>query len=217
MDDDDDDDDDGRYTAADAGNRGSEGAADIGDAYDCGQRWYTPLSDAVIFVRDVETLLITVAQCWIPYRAVRPWIRWCKRCTTRRAYWAYMLWVACVDARLGVRTIVGFYLSRSVNAGLKHACDQARPYNAYPITVTFFGKRKRSPSFPSQSVQTMWFMRCAMHRAVSGHMAPWLVWQGYFVFVVAILACTRLYRGLHYPHDMLGSLLLAHALGVLLL
>ena len=160
-------------------------------------------------VRDLEGLTITALQCVAPPRAMWRIVYVTKACTSKHAYWSYMLLLLGHYPSIGVQTAGLFYLSRRLNTVLKHLVRQPRPYNEYPHMILYFKKRKRSLSFPSQSVQSLWIIRDAVGRMPTRHALPMLV---YFTAVLAGVCLTRMYRGLHYPHDFLFSLLLAQAL-----
>lgn len=168
---------------------------------------------AAVFVKDVEGLFITAMQWWIPHHHVRPLIRISKLCTKKHTYYAYMILLLYNTPPIFVRTVATFYLSRSLNTALKSIARQPRPYNEYPATIAYFDKRKQSRSFPSQSIQTLWIVRCAFQRsAIQGE----VLIQIYFVLIMLAVSLTRMYRGLHYMHDIVGSILIANTLCMLI-
>lgn len=173
-------------------------------------RIWTRACEASAFVKDVEGLLITAAQCYIPLRRVRPLIRISKLCTRKYSYYAYMICLGSKDAFTFAKTVIIFYSSRYLNTTLKTLVQQPRPYNEYPETIAYFDKCKHSLSFPSQSIQTLWIIRHAFY--ISYDDIPMYISQIYFILLLTIVSTTRMYRGLHYLHDIAGSILIANIL-----
>ena len=67
--------------------------------------------------------------------------------------------------------------------------------------------QKKSYSFPSQSVQSIYIIYYNYKNLCNNYII-----DGYFTFILLLLIITRLYRGLHYCHDMLFSIIFAHYL-----
>ena len=153
------------------------------------------------------------------YESVEPLVRLTKACTRRGAYAAYatVLLGACARTRYA-ELALAFVLSRRLNEGLKKWANQPRPYVEFPGQVSYFKKRKMSFSFPSQSVQTLAIAYCAFHDYPVD--VP-LTYYGsivrsigscYVAALIFLVAIVRIYRGLHYPHDVIVSLLIARTL-----
>jgi hypothetical protein len=172
----------------------------------------------LVLTKDVESLVNTGLQYLMPRTAMQACIAFSKICTKRYAYFVYMGVVCSVHPLLGGQTIMLFYLSRQVVMVLKHVVRQGRPYNEYPTSILYFHKRKHTYSFPSQSVVSLGIVRLAVGRcmtlaAVAAPPPFWFAWtDAYFTVVLVAVALTRIYRGLHYVHDMLCSALLARVL-----
>jgi hypothetical protein len=112
----------------------------------------------------------------------------------------------CVDSRLGIRVALILMLSTGVNDALKLAFHGPRPY-WYSAEVkglaseTSFGV----PSGHAQNAMVLWGMMAAW-------LKKWWAWlaAGLVIFFIGI---SRLYLGVHFPHDVLvgwliGGLLL---------
>mmetsp|Transcript_10831 Transcript_10831/g.32579 ORF Transcript_10831/g.32579 Transcript_10831/m.32579 type:complete len:226 (-) Transcript_10831:370-1047(-) len=148
------------------------------------------------------------------YESMEPLVKLTKACTRRGAYAAYGAVVlgACPRKRYA-ELAVAFVVSRRVNEALKQWASQARPYVEFPGTVAYFKKRKLSHSFPSQSVQTLCVAWCAFHNDEDSWSGSVRRFGSYYVaLLICLVAVVRVYRGLHYPHDVLCSLAIARAL-----
>jgi len=144
------------------------------------------------------------------YASVEPLVKVTKACTRRGAYAMYgaVLLGSCPRSRYA-ELAAAFVLSRRANEALKAWVSQPRPYVEFPEAVTFFKKRKLSHSFPSQSVQTLCIALCAFRDNGDGLSRAASYYVAALIFLVAVV---RVYRGLHYPHDVLASLLIGRAL-----
>ncbi|KAF0106836.1 MAG: phosphatase [Anaerolineaceae bacterium] len=112
----------------------------------------------------------------------------------------------CVDSKLGIRVAFVLLLSTGVNDALKLAFHWPRPY-WYSAEVNRFAA-ETSFGIPSGHSQTAF--------AVWGMMAAWLKkWWAWLAagLIVFFIGFSRLYLGVHFPHDVLfgwlvGGLLL---------
>ena len=98
-------------------------------------------------------------------------------------------------------------VSAYVNSGLKYLFLTPRPPEVYWHHVL----RPESPGFPSGHAQvgtTVWGMLAAQYRR------KWLT-VGALV-IIAVVSFSRIYNGVHYPHDVLGGLLIGAVLLFLL-
>ena len=107
------------------------------------------------------------------------------------------------DQYIFIRTVFVFYLSRLVTNYIKTVTKQPRPYNSY-VSINYLTKHKTSYSFPSQSTMSA----IIVYNAYKNVEAGWL-FDYYFGSIIVLLVMTRIYRGLHYPHDCLLSIILA--------
>jgi membrane-associated phospholipid phosphatase len=112
----------------------------------------------------------------------------------------------CVDSRLGIRVALLLMFSTGVNSGLKLAFHGPRPY-WYSTEVKILASETSFgvPSGHAQNAMVLW-----------GMIAAWLKkWWGWLVagLIIFFIGISRLYLGVHFPHDVLvgwliGGLLL---------
>lgn len=143
----------------------------------------------------------------IPYEKFKFFIKLSKNLTKQKYYYIYFFIILYYDTFLFIKCIITFYISRYINLDIKGSIKQERPYNEYPNQIRWFKKQKYSYSFPSQSIQTIciiYFTYIEYCNSIFIHM--------YFLFIIALLAITRMYRGLHYLHDILLSIWFAYIL-----
>jgi membrane-associated phospholipid phosphatase len=116
----------------------------------------------------------------------------------------------CVDSMLGIRVTVILMLSTSLNCFFKLAFHGVRPY-WYSLSVkglaveTSFGV----PSNHAQSATVVWGLLAAFLKKKGGWLAA-----GLLIFLIGF---SRLYLGVHFPHDvilgwLIGGLILWLAL-----
>ncbi len=108
----------------------------------------------------------------------------------------FLYW--CVDKSLGRWTAYALLLSAYVNNALKYVWNTPRPPEALWRNVL----RPESPGFPSGHAQTS--------LVVWGTIAARLkrAWAWVLALVlVTVISFSRLYNGVHYPHDVVGGLL----------
>lgn len=142
------------------------------------------------------------------YSQVEPMVKLTKTLTRRSAYAVYCAaaFAACSRARF-LQLGVAYVVSRRLNEILKKAILQPRPYCEFSDDVTFFRKKKSSQSFPSQSVQTLaiaWYAFADQNHHIVVKFCAW-----YIAALIALVALVRIYRGLHYPHDIAASVFVA--------
>jgi len=160
--------------------------------------------------------VIAPLQRAVEFEHAEPLIKLTKVCTRRGAYAAYAAAFlgACPRSRYA-ELVVAFVVSRRLNEWLKKTVAQPRPYVEFPEDVVFFKKRKTSHSFPSQSVQTLTIAWCAFVDPAPGQQALVLCLCSWYVAaLIALVAVVRVYRGLHFPHDVLVSFVVARTLVV---
>lgn len=102
---------------------------------------------------------------------------------------------------------VGFYGANLINVGLKHLVGRVRP-DVFPAVISL----PSSFSFPSgHTTRFTAFALCVVF--LVQHFRPQWVKPAILVFVplVVLTALSRVYLQVHYPSDVLGSILLAVA------
>lgn len=114
--------------------------------------------------------------------------------------------VWCLDARLGLRTGLALMVSGSVNHFFKLAFAGARPYwyseQVLPLSTEFsFG----APSGHAQNATVVWGV------IANGLRRRWVTIL--MVIVIFLIGISRLFLGMHFPHDVL----LGWAIGAVLL
>ena len=112
----------------------------------------------------------------------------------------------CIDSTLGLQVAVILMLSTSVNCALKLAFHGTRPYWYSPTvkglaSETSFGV----PSNHTQSAAVIWGI-------IAARLRKWWAWL-VAVLLVLLIGLSRLYLGVHFPHDVLAGLLVG---GILL-
>ncbi len=116
-----------------------------------------------------------------------------------------ILW--CIDATLGVRVGIFLMINGMVNAALKVAIHSPRPY-WYTSEVKVLGSAENSfgaPSGHAQNAVVVW-------GALAQHVKTRLTWV-IAIFLMVMIGLSRIYLGLHFPHDVL----LGWAFGAILL
>jgi membrane-associated phospholipid phosphatase len=107
----------------------------------------------------------------------------------------------CVDSNLGIRVAVILMLSGSFNDVFKMALHGPRPYwystKVYALaTETSFG----APSGNAQNAAAVWGILAAGLR-------KWWAWL-VAILLILLIGLSRLYLGVHFPHDVLFGLLI---------
>jgi len=107
----------------------------------------------------------------------------------------------CIDKRFGIRLAFLFLASVLANAVLKALFNTPRPYQV-DSRVRLIGPEELSPGFPSGHAQfatTVW-------GALAWRAQRRQVWSLAIVIMV-LVAVSRVYLGVHFPHDVLGGML----------
>ena len=102
----------------------------------------------------------------------------------------------CVDSMVGLRVALILLFSTSLNSALKLAFHGPRPYwyspSVHGLAVeTSFGV----PSGHAQNAAVVWGLLAA-------HLRNWWSWL-VAVFLILFIGLSRLYLGVHFPHDVL--------------
>lgn len=162
--------------------------------------------DNIIYAIDrfikYELLIIFKIQHYFKYNDLSLLIYTTKYLTTKNNIFIFITFVFIKDFIIGSKLICGIILSRTSNYYIKNYYKALRPYNKFPGAIKYFKKKKKySYSFPSQSIQNItiiYYIICP-----TNYYIILLYW-----FVISSLSITRLYRGLHYPHDIVFSYIL---------
>jgi membrane-associated phospholipid phosphatase len=102
----------------------------------------------------------------------------------------------CVDSMLGIRVALILMLSTNINCAFKLAFQGPRPYWYSPqvralAAETSFGV----PSGHAQIATTLWGLLAAFLR-------KWWAWLA-AILLILLIGLSRLYLGVHFPHDVL--------------
>ena len=91
-------------------------------------------------------------------------------------------------------------LSRGIIHLVKSVIRIPRPYESFPNLVQSDKRKLNTFSFPSQSMQSIAIVYGAMFRQCN--MAI------FYYLLLLLIGFSRVYRGLHYPYDVIASFLL---------
>jgi len=162
------------------------------------------MSQLYYTLRNWESQIVTKIQSLILTQTALPYIHFSKKITKTNRYYIYLGGLLFFDITIFWKTVVIFYLSRFLTLILKNYLKQPRPYNSYN-EIRYLSKPKTSYSFPSQSMVSAVIVYHSYRRIGLGWISDY-----YFGFIMMLLSITRIYRGLHYPHDMIVSLALGY-------
>ena len=107
----------------------------------------------------------------------------------------------CVDSMLGIQVALILLVNTNINSAFKLALHGPRPYWFSPkvsalASETSFGV----PSGHAQTAATIWGLLAA-------HLRKWWGWL-IAVLLILLIGISRLYLGVHFPHDVLLGWLL---------
>jgi membrane-associated phospholipid phosphatase len=125
----------------------------------------------------------------------------------------YLSIVLYYDIYLFIYIILTLTTSRTTNRYIKDYCKKERPYNRNPGYIQYFIKRKQSYSFPSQSILNISVLYNSIYYYNKVYYenyinSTWFCMISFIYYMLFIsLSITRMYRGLHYPHDIIISYL----------
>jgi membrane-associated phospholipid phosphatase len=112
----------------------------------------------------------------------------------------------CMEAGIGLRVGMILLLGASINGALKIAFHGPRPYWLVPEVIAYAGETSFGvPSGHAQNAFGVW----GMLAACTGKWWGWLI----AIPVILLIGISRLYLGVHFPHDVIlgwvaGALLL---------
>jgi undecaprenyl-diphosphatase len=105
--------------------------------------------------------------------------------------------------------LAAYALADLSSYGLREAIGRPRPFERYPLPKPLVPK-PHSPSFPSGHAATS-FACAAVLSSLAPRAAP------LFFLLATLIACSRVYVGVHYPLDVLAGALLGLLLATALL
>ena len=157
-------------------------------------------------IKEIEAYYITLFQYNYTYESAHKYIKISKKLTKTNRYYIYFFILFYYNYLLFIKTVLVFYASRIINTFIKNKIKQKRPYNNY-THIKYYNKQKDSYSLPSQSIQSIVIVYNAYKMIFNS-----LFIDIYFGFIIGLLCITRMFRGLHYPHDFIISWLIAKSL-----
>jgi hypothetical protein len=166
--------------------------------------YYSIILPCIFNLYTLEAKLIKKCQQVISYSDMYPIIKISKLLTKRKNYYIYFGLILLKDIYVGILTIIYFNIIRQFNIYIKNLVKQDRPYNMFPDEICYYTKKKNTLSFPSQSIQSWVIVYNIIY-----YYYPYYYVKLYSILCLSILGFTRIYRGLHYPHDIIISYLFA--------
>jgi membrane-associated phospholipid phosphatase len=120
----------------------------------------------------------------------------------------YLSIILYYDFYLFLYMISTLYCSRTTNYMIKNYYKKTRPYNRNPLYIKYFNIRKQSYSFPSQSILNISvFYNTIYYYNIYNNTYLFIYFKLWYYLLLISLSITRMYRGLHYPHDIIISYL----------
>ncbi|MCS7065173.1 MAG: phosphatase PAP2 family protein, partial [Fimbriimonadales bacterium] len=95
---------------------------------------------------------------------------------------------------------------------LKHLVPRPRPSNL-PDVLVAPDERIFARSFPSGHTATAFALACWLWLMVRGTRYRWLGWLGWLL--AALVGLSRIYRGVHYPSDVIAGALIGILWGLI--
>jgi undecaprenyl-diphosphatase len=113
--------------------------------------------------------------------------------------------VGCPWRRVFLPGFAAWLMSGATAQLLKHLFPRARPSNL-PDVLLAPDERIFAHSFPSGHTATAFALACWLWLMVRGARARWLGWLGWLL--AALVGLSRIYRGVHYPSDVVAGMLI---------
>ena len=157
-------------------------------------------------IKNIQAYYIWMFQCYYKYENVYKYIKLSKILTKTNRYYIYFLIILYYNYLLFVKTLILFYSSRIINTFIKNKIKQKRPYNEFS-QIKYYHKHKISYSLPSQSIQSILIVYNSFKIIFNT-----IFIDIYFCFIVGLLCITRIFRGLHYPHDFIISWMITNTI-----
>lgn len=155
-----------------------------------------------------EINIIQYLQSNISYSYIKPLISFNKYSTSKKCILSFTGLFILFDIKLFTKLSIGLFLSRTSNHYIKYYFKADRPYNKYPNKIKFYKKKKKlSYSFPSQSIQNITIIYYICNPAN-------YIFIYYYWYLIIMIGLTRMFRGLHYLHDIIFSYFLCYYLAV---
>ena len=155
-----------------------------------------------------ELYIIHVLQKYLILNHVNCVSSYNKYLTSLNSIILYLSFILYHDTNLFMYIVLSLYTSRTTNRYIKNYCKKERPYNRNPGYIKYFIKRKQSYSFPSQSILNISVFYNTLYYYNVYNDYVWFNLISYVYYLLfASLSITRMYRGLHYPHDIIISYL----------
>ena len=153
----------------------------------------------------LECIFIQSYQHSVSFKKLTPLVKISKCLTRKHMYFFYLLIIFANNYYSFLQASLTFYLFREINTMIKTRMKQLRPYNYFPDQIRYYQKQKASYSFPSQSVQSITTVYYFINLCY-----PYFMVDLYFGSILTMLYFTRIYRGLHYPHDIIITYVLTN-------
>jgi membrane-associated phospholipid phosphatase len=156
----------------------------------------------MLSIFQLEINAITILQKYCSPRYINPLVKIGKLFTNKSRQNIWLILLSLYDKDLFIKIFIPLMVSREVGAFIKNKIKINRPYVDYSNTIVCFKKKKyESYSFPSQSNLNL----ATIYYTLDYHNYLNIYLSILYYFLISITSITRMYRGLHYPHDILIS------------
>lgn len=161
---------------------------------------------------NIELYTIHLLQKYIHPYYIFILVSYIKYLTSFNSISVYLSIALYYDIYLFMYIVFALCISRKTNYYIKNYYKKQRPYNRNPEYITYYKKRKYSYSFPSQSILNISIIYNTIYYynlyKFSYNKYIWYECISYIYYILfVLLSITRMFRGLHYPHDIIISYL----------